>query len=214
MLDPKFIRNNPNAVRAGIKAKNMDDTVLDEFLAADNLWRKAVTEVDALKALRNTVSEEISLMKRNREDASEKIARMREVSNQIKEMDSEVRMLEEKVQNALLYLPNLPHESVPVSQDESGNRVVRTWGEEPSFNFIPLPHWDLTEKLGLVDFERGAKLAGSGFILYTGVGARLQRALFNWMVDFHAERHGFKEVLPPTLANRECMVGTGQLPKF
>jgi seryl-tRNA synthetase len=214
MLDPKFIRNNPNAVRAGIKAKNMDDTVLDEFLAADNLWRKAVTEVDALKALRNTVSEEISLMKRNREDASEKIARMREVSNQIKEMDSEVRMLEENVQNALLYLPNLPHESVPVSQDESGNRVVCTWGEEPSFNFIPLPHWDLTEKLGLVDFERGTKLAGSGFILYTGVGARLQRALFNWMVDFHAERHGFKEVLPPTLANRECMVGTGQLPKF
>jgi seryl-tRNA synthetase len=214
MLDPKFIRNNPNAVRAGIKAKNMDDTVLDEFLAADNLWRKAVTEVDALKALRNTVSEEISLMKRNREDASEKIARMREVSNQIKEMDSEVRMLEEKAQNALLYLPNLPHESVPVSQDESGNRVVRTWGEEPSFNFIPLPHWDLTEKLGLVDFERGTKLAGSGFILYTGVGARLQRALFNWMVDFHTERHGFKEVLPPTLANRECMAGTGQLPKF
>jgi seryl-tRNA synthetase len=214
MLDAKFIRSNTEEVRAAIKAKRMDASVLDEFLGADDLWRKVITEVDQLKALRNTVSEKISVMKRNKEDATAEIEEMRSVSDRIKEMDSEVRTLEERTQKLLLTIPNKPHESVPVCLDESGNVTVREWGEPRKFDFAPKPHWELATSLGLVDFERGSKIAGSGFILYTGVGARLQRAIYNWMTDLHVGKHGYKEVFTPTLSNRDCMTGTGQLPKF
>ena len=214
MLDPKFIRANPDVVRDGIRNKRLDEAALDEFLQADELWRGRLTEVDQLKALRNTVSEQISRMKRAGEDASAEIARMREVSDRIKELDAEVRELEERVQNAALVIPNMPHESVPVGSDSKDNVTVREWGEAPKFSFEPVPHWDLATNLGLIDFERGAKLSGSGFILYTGLGARLERALLNFMLDFHTSKHGYKEVLPPFVVNRACMIGTGQLPKF
>ena len=214
MLDPKFIRANPEAVRQGIRNKNVDDTVLDEFLQADELWRGRLTEVDELKALRNTVSEQISRMKRAGEDASAEIARMREVSDRIKELDAEVRELEDRAQRALLMIPNIPHDSVPLGEDAKDNVIVREWGEAPKFSFEPLPHWEIAANLGLIDFERGAKLSGSGFILYTGLGARLERALINWMLDMHISKHGYKEVFPPILVNRNAMIGTGQLPKF
>ena len=214
MLDPKFIRSNPEAVRQGIRNKKLDEAALDEFLQADELWRGRLTEVDQLKALRNTVSEQISRMKRAGEDTSAEIARMREVSDRIKELDAEVRELEERVQNAALIIPNLPHESVPIGNDAKDNVIVREWGEAPKFSFEPVPHWDIATNLGLIDFERGAKLSGSGFILYTGLGARLERALLNFMLDFHASKHGYKEVFPPFVVNRACMIGTGQLPKF
>jgi seryl-tRNA synthetase len=214
MLDPKFIRANPDAVREGVRNKKMDVAAVDEFLEADELWRRQTTEVDQLKALRNTVSEEISKMKRAGQDASAEIARMREVSDRIKEMDAEVRELDERVQGALLMIPNLPSESVPFGDGPPDNPVVREWGEARKFDFKPLPHWDITARLGLVDFERGARMAGSGFILYTGLGARLERALFNWMLDLHTDKHGYKEVFPPFVANRAAMTGTGQLPKF
>jgi seryl-tRNA synthetase len=214
VLDPKFIRSNPEVVRQGIRNKKLDEAALDEFLQADELWRGRLTEVDQLKALRNTVSEQISQMKRAGEDASGEIARMREVSDRIKELDAEVRELEERVQNAALVIPNMPHESVPVGNDSKDNPIVREWGEAPKFSFEPLPHWDIAANLGLIDFERGAKLSGSGFILYTGLGARLERALLNFMLDFHTSKHGYKEVFPPFVVNRACMIGTGQLPKF
>lgn len=214
MLDPKFIRANPDAVRAGIKNKNMDDAALDEFLAADELWRKQITTADELKALRNTVSEEISKMKRAGQDASAEITRMREVSDRIKEMDAEIRELEERTQAALLMIPNLPHESVPVAETAAGNALIREWGKPREFDFQPRPHWDIAADLGLIDFERGARMAGSGFILFTGLGARLERALINYMLDLHTSKHGFREVLTPLLANRAAMTGTGQLPKF
>ena len=214
MLDPKFIRANPDAVRRGIKSKNMDDAALDEFLAADELWRKQLTEVDRLKALRNTVSEEISKMKRAGQDASAEITRMREVSDRIKEMDAEVRELEERSQAALLVIPNLPHESVPIGESAKENVIVREWGKPREFDFQPKPHWEIATNLGLIDFERGTRMSGSGFILYTGLGARLERALINWMLDLHTSKHGYTEVLTPLLANRNAMIGTGQLPKF
>jgi len=214
MLDPKVIRANPDAVRRSIKSKNMDDAALDEFLAADELWRRILTEADQLKALRNTVSEEISKMKRAGQDASAEITRMREVSDRIKEMDTEVRELEERTQAALLMIPNIPHESVPVAESPKDNVIIREWGKPRELDFQPQPHWEIATKLGLIDFERGARMSGSGFILYTGLGARLERALINFMLDLHTNEQGYTEVLTPLLANRNAMIGTGQLPKF
>lgn len=214
MLDPKFIRSNPDVVREGFRKKNLDEAALDEFLQADELWRGRLTEVDQLKALRNTVSEQISRMKRAGEDASAEITRMREVSDRIKDLDAEVRELEERVQNAALVIPNMPHESVPIGNDSKDNVIVREWGKAPEFAFEPVPHWEIATNLGLIDFERGGKLSGSGFILYTGLGARLERALINFMLDLHTSKHGYKEVFPPFVVNRACMIGTGQLPKF
>jgi len=214
MLDPKFIRTHPDLIRQGIRNRQMDDAVLDEFLEADELWRRRLTEADELKALKNTVSEEISRMKRAGQDASVEIARMREVSDRIKAMDAEVRDLEQRAQNVALLIPNLLHESVPIGRDDRDNVVAREWGEPRKFDFKPLPHWELATKLGLIDFERGSRMSGSGFILYTGLGARLERALINWMLDLHITKHGYREVFPPLLVCRSAMVGTGQLPKF
>jgi len=214
MLDPKFIRADPEKVRDGIQDRQTDAAVLDEFLEADELRRRTLTEVEQLKALRNTVSEQISEMKRAGEDAADEIARMREVSDRIKEMDSEVRDLEQRGERAALLIPNLAHETVPVGEDDKDNVIVRDWGEPPKFDFTPLPHWELATNLGLVDFERGSRMSGSGFILYTGLGATLERALINWMLDLHTGKHGYKEVFPPILVNRSSMIGTGQLPKF
>jgi len=214
MLDPKFIRANADAVRRNIRNRNTDEVVLDEFLEADELWRRRLTEADELKALRNTVSEEISRMKRAGQDASAEIARMREVSDRIKAMDAEVRDLEQRVQNAALLIPNMPHPSAPVGRDDKDNVTVREWGKPRRFEFKPLPHWELAKNLELIDFERGSRMSGSGFILYTGLGARLERALINWMLDLHIGRHNYKEVFAPLLVNRSAMIGTSQLPKF
>ena len=214
MLDTKFIRSNPDAVREGMVNKKVDTAYLDEFLSADEMWRKSLTEVDRLKALRNTVSDQISKMKRAKEDASEEIERMRVVSEQIKAMDAEVRVYEDRAQTALLQIPNMPNPDVPVGFNDEGNVELRAWGEPKTFDFQPIPHWDLATNLGMIDFERGTRMTGSGFILYMGMGARLERSLINWMLDLHTSKQGYKEVFTPILANRSSMVGTGQIPKL
>ena len=214
MLDTKFIRSNPDAVREGMVNKKVDTAYLDEFLSADEMWRKSLTEVDRLKALRNTVSDQISKMKRAKEDASEEIERMRVVSEQIKAMDAEVRVFEDRAQTALLQIPNMPNPDVPVGFNDEGNVELRAWGEPKTFDFQPIPHWDLATSLGMIDFERGTRMTGSGFILYTGMGARLERSLINWMLDLHTSKQGYKEVFTPILANRSSMIGTGQIPKL
>ena len=214
MLDPKAIRANPDLVRQSLKNRNSDEAVLDAFIEADESRRKVLAEAESLKALRNTVSEEISRMKRESRDASAEITRMREVSDRIKELDGQVRELDERVEAVAMVIPNPPHESVPVGRDDADNPTIREWGEPRKFDFAPIPHWDIAAKLGMVDFERGARLAGRGFILYTGWGARLERALINFMLDLHVAKHGYREVFTPFVANRPTMTGTGQLPKF
>lgn len=214
MLDAKFVRAEPEKVRQALLNRNMDTKMLDEFLALDEQRRKKLYEVEQLKAERNTVSEEIALMKKEKKDASSEIERMREVSRRIKQMDSDLAEIEAKISDLLLNIPNIPHESVPIGKDESANVIVRTWGEMRKFDFEPVPHWELATALGIIDFERGSKIAGSGFILYKGLGARLERALIAWMLDVHTREHGYTEVFPPFLINRRSMIGTGQLPKF
>lgn len=214
MLDPRLIRANPDIVRQGIRNKKENEVALDEFLRVDQLWRGMLAEADQLKALRNTVSEQIAKMKKAGEDASAEISRMRDVSDRIKEMDGQIRELEDHLQRILLGIPNLPHESVPVGQDDKDNVTVREWGTPREFDFKPRPHWDLAKDLGMVDFERGSRISGSGFILYTGLGARLERALINFMLDLHTAKHGYTEVFPPVLVNRNSMIGTGQIPKL
>lgn len=214
MLDTKLIRSEPDKVRQALINRNSDMGVLDLFLDLDEQRRKALWEVEALKAERNSVSEQIAQMKKSKLDATAEITRMREVGSRIKQMDSEVAEIESRISDIAYNMPNIPHSSVPIGKDESDNVTVRTWGEPKTFDFEPVPHWELASSLDIIDFERGSKIAGSGFILYKGLGARLERSLFNWMLDVHTTEHGYREVFPPFLVNRRAMVGTGQLPKF
>ena len=214
MLDIKFIRDNPDLVKDGIRKKYSDVGIIDGILMADALRRKILTELEHLRERRNKVSGDIAVMKKNKEDATAEIAAMKDVGQIISEREQQLRNVEEKLDTMLLLVPNLPHESTPVGKDEAANIIVRQWGEQPQMTFTPAPHWELAAKLGMIDFERGAKLAGSGFILYTGVGARLERALINFMLDVHTSRHGYIEVSPPFMVNRQAMTGTGQLPKM
>ncbi|MEN6355688.1 MAG: serine--tRNA ligase [Armatimonadota bacterium] len=214
MLDAKFVRTEPEKVRQALINRNDDPTKLDEFVKLDEQWRQDLYEVEQLKAERNSVSEQIAMMKKNKEDATSEIERMREVSGRIKQMDSDIAEVESKINDILLTIPNVPHESVPVGKNELDNPTIRTWGEPKKFDFEPKFHWDIATNLDIIDFDRGSKIAGSGFILYKGLGARLERSLLNWMLDVHTSEHGYKEVFPPFLINRKSMTGTGQLPKF
>ena len=217
MLSLKFIRENPDLVRQAV-AKRRDTAPIDEILALDERRRSLLAEVESLKAFRNQRSQEIGRMKQK---PPELLVEMRQTSERIKALDSEVGLVEEELNRLLLYVPNVPHPSVPEGEDESDNVVARVWGNPGDLPLtgrpaeFPLrPHWDIASELSIVDFERGAKIAGSGFILYLGLGARLERALINFMLDLHVEKHGYKEVFPPFLANRASMTGTAQLPKF
>ncbi|MER2079884.1 MAG: serine--tRNA ligase, partial [Psychrobacillus psychrotolerans] len=168
---------------------------------------------EVLKAERNKVSEQISVMKRNKEDATEVIARMREVGDEIKALDAELNAIEDEFKNMMMRLPNIPHESVPVGTEEDDNVEEYTWGDVPAFDFETKAHWDIAKDLDIVDFERGAKVTGSRFLFYKGLGARLERALLNFMMDLHSDQHGYTEMLPPQIVNRDSLTGTGQLPK-
>ncbi|OFX15079.1 MAG: serine--tRNA ligase [Armatimonadetes bacterium RBG_16_58_9] len=214
MLDAKLVRTEPEKVRQALIDRNEDTAILDEFLDVDEKLRKMLFEVEQLKAERNAVSEQIAQMKKSKQDASSEIERMREVSRRIKQMDSEVAAIDQTSSALMMNIPNIPHSSVPVGKDETDNQVVRYWGEKRVFDFEPVPHWELATTLDIIDFERGSKIAGSGFILYKGLGARLERSLFNWMLDVHTSEHGYTEIFPPFLVNRRSMIGTGQLPKF
>ena len=214
MLDIKRVRDNFEEVKKILLTRNEDLGNLDEFEELDAKRRELIAKTEVLKAERNKVSEQISIMKRNKENADEVIARMRQVGDEIKELDTQLREVEEKFEYMMMRLPNIPHESVPVGTTEDDNIEVMKWGELPNFNFEAKPHWDLATDLQIVDFERAAKVTGSRFVFYRGLGARLERALMSFMMDLHSEEHGYEEMLPPVIVNRDSLTGTGQLPKF
>lgn len=213
MLEAKFIREHVDEVREriGLRGGIVD---FGRFVAIDGERRKAIQEWESLRALQKKVSEEVSQKKRKGEDASELITEMKKVSQDLKALDGVVEEKERALQEFLLMVPNIPHSSVPVGKDSEDNVEVRRWGEIPSFNFEPKAHWDIGEELGILDFKAGAKIAGARFTLYWDLGAKLERALINFMLDLHTREHGYREVLPPFMANRVTMTGTGQLPKF
>ncbi len=213
MLDPKFIRHNLEAVEKMLQARNTD-LDLKEFRDLDRQRRELLTRVEGLKNQRNTCSDEIARLKREKKDAGPQIAAMREVSQEIKKLDAEVAAIDGRLSALVYMIPNMLHESVPLGSSDADNPVVKTWGEKPAMNFTPRPHWELGEQLGILDFERGAKITGARFTLYRDAGARLERALINFMLDLHTGEHGYTEVLPPFIVNRTTMTGTGQLPKF
>ncbi|MGJ3206268.1 serine--tRNA ligase [Geobacillus thermoleovorans] len=214
MLDMKILRTQFEEVKEKLMQRGGDLTNIDRFEQLDKDRRRLIAEVEELKSKRNDVSQQIAVLKREKKDAEPLIAQMREVGDRIKRMDEQIRQLEAELDDLLLSIPNVPHESVPIGQSEEDNVEVRRWGEPRSFSFEPKPHWEIADRLGLLDFERAAKVAGSRFVFYKGLGARLERALINFMLDIHLDEFGYEEVLPPYLVNRASMIGTGQLPKF
>ena len=213
MLEAKYIREHIDEVRERLALRGQA-VGLDQFVLVDGERRKAIQEWEKLRALQKKVSEEVSRKKREGQDASELILEMKKVSQQLKDLDGLAEEKEKALQELLLIVPNLPHPSVPIGKDSSDNVEVRRWGEIPKFDFEPKPHWDLGEALGILDFKTGAKITGARFTLYWDLGAKLERALINFMLDLHTREHGYREVLPPFMVNRTTMTGTGQLPKF
>jgi len=214
MLDVRYVRDNFEAVKAKLAKRGEDISEFDQFEILDQKRRELIAKTEELKSERNKVSEQISTMKRNKENADEPIARMRQVGDEIKALDEELRTVEEKFNYMMLRIPNIPHDSVPIGDTEEDNVTHRTWGDTPTFDYEPKAHWDIVTDLKIVDFERAAKVTGSRFAFYRGLGARLERALLNFMMDLHSEEHGYEEMIPPYMANRESLTGTGQLPKF
>ena len=214
MLDIKRVRDNYEEVKKILLTRNEDLGNIDEFEELDKKRRELIAKTEVLKAERNKASEQIAVMKRNKEDATEAITRTRELGDEIKGLDAELRDIEEKFEYMMMRLPNIPHESVPVGETEDDNVEVYTWGDKPVFEFEPKPHWDVATETGVVDFERAGKVTGSRFLFYRGLGARLERALMSFMMDLHADEHGYEEMLPPVIINRDSLTGTGQLPKF
>ncbi len=213
MLDIKFVREHLDSVREALEARG-GDADLRGFKAHDDRRREILLEIEDLRHRRNVVSERIAEMKKNREDAEELILEMREVSSRVKAMEKDLAEHEAGVAQILMGLPNLPHASVPVGRDETENRLLKEVGDPPTFDFEPRSHWDIGEALGILDFDRAAKITGARFPLYLGMGALMERALINFMLDIHTTEHGYTEVLPPFMVNRQTMTGTGQLPKF
>ena len=213
MLDLKFVREHPEKVREAIALKN-EPADLDRLLELDGKRRRLLQEAEELKRLRNRVSKEIGLSKGDRAAVERKKEEMRQVSGKIKELDEELRRFDGEMEQILLRLPNIPDPAVPSGEDEADNMEVRSWGEPPQFPFSPRPHWEIGEMLGIIDFPRAGKITGSRFALYCGDGARLERALINFMLDLHTGEHGYREIFPPFLVNSGSMTGTGQLPKF
>lgn len=213
MLDIKMIRQNTDEVKARLKTRNVDPAKIDALLGEDKRRRELLVESEGLKQKRNEVSEAIAQAKRNKEDASQAIADMREVGAKIKALDEELETVEAKVKDMASRLPNLPNPTIPVGPDEEANIELRKVGTPREFTFEPKAHWDIGENLGILDFERGAKVSGARFVYYKGLGARLERAVYNFMLDEHA-KEGYTEMLPPYIVNYATMYGTGQFPKF
>jgi len=212
MLSREYLRERADDYRQALT--NRGTTVdLDRFVALDSERRQTITRVETLKAQRNTASQEIAALKKNKQDASSQIEAMKRVGDDIKDLDARLGQIEEELQNLELYFPNVPHESVPVGKDESANRVEKTWGDKPSFDFTPKPHWELGESLGILDFERAAKMTGARFVVLSGAAAQLSRALASLMLDTHTS-NGYTEILTPFMVNADSLRGTGQLPKF
>jgi seryl-tRNA synthetase len=214
MLSRDLLREEPEKVRQRLAGRNLDPALLDGWYRLDGERRSALVEVEDLKRQRNEASKAIGRVKQQGGDASAEMAAVGQLKSRIEELETRLGQIEPELTRIEMILPNLPHESVPVGKDESANVVVRTIGEPRQFDFEPKAHWDLGTTLGILDFERGAKLSGARFTVYFGMGARLERALISFMLDLHTANHGYTEVLPPVLVNREILEGTGQLPKF
>ncbi|HHW74635.1 MAG TPA: serine--tRNA ligase [Firmicutes bacterium] len=213
MLDLKFVRENPQIVKEAIALKS-EPADLDRLLELDRERRRLLQKTEELKQLRNRVSREIGRAGTDQAAVQQKKEEMRRVSTRIKEFDDGLRRFDEEMEEIALRLPNIPDPAVPPGKDEADNKEIRAWGTPPEFSFTPQPHWDLGEALGILDFPRAGKIAGSRFALYCGDGARLERALINFMLDLHTGEHGYREIFPPFLVNSGSMTGTGQLPKF
>ncbi len=215
MLDLAFVRENLPAVEEMLRKRGHDPAkVLGNFRSLDERRRQAITQAETLKARRNRASEEIPRLKKAGQDTSDLVEQSRALREQGEALEKQATELEQELRNVLAGIPNMPHESVPAGKSEQDNVEVRRWGVPPQFSFTPKPHWELGEQLGILDLERAAKLSGARFAVYWGVGARLERALANFMLDLHTREHGYTEVLPPYMVNSESMTGTGQLPKF
>lgn len=213
MLDIRFVRDNPEKVKEALRKRGYEID-FDEFLELEQNRLAVLREIESKRALRNSVSQEIARIKANKGQIDESlIAQMRNLSDELKALEEKLKELEQKVESFLLYIPNIPHHTVPIGKDENDNVEVRRWGTPPEFDFEPLPHWQIGEILDIIDFERASKIAGSRFAVMKGLGAKLERALINFMIDLHVSK-GYREVLPPFLVNKESMTGTGQLPKF
>ena len=213
MLEIKFVRQNLEKIE--ISLANRGDTAdLETFKDSDTQRKSLLLEIETLRHRRNVVSEKIAGMKKNGEDADDLVTEMREVGGRIKTLELHLTENEEKINQILFGLPNLPHTSVPIGKDSSENPVLKKTGTPPDFDFEPLPHWTLGENLKILDFETASKITGARFPLYLGAGAKLERALINFMLDIHTTEHGYKEILPPFMVNRDSMTNTGQLPKF
>jgi seryl-tRNA synthetase len=214
MLEIKYLRANFEEVKTKLQHRGEDLADFEKFEELDKRRRELLVETENLKSKRNEVSQQIAQMKKDKQNADDLIVEMREVGQMIKKLDEELREVEGTLENLLLSIPNIPHESVPVGETEDDNVESKRWGAVPEFSFEPKPHWDVATDLGILDFERAGKVTGSRFVFYKGMGARLERALINFMMDLHQDEHGYTEMLPPQMVNRASMTGTGQLPKF
>lgn len=214
MLDIRLFRTDPDRVRDALVRRGEDTSVVDQVISLDEKRRSLLTEGEALKRRRNEASATIAKLKSKGTNAGELVAEMREISDRIKVIDEEVRATEEGLNALLMSIPNIPHESVPAGKDESENIEIRRWGTPRKFEFDPKAHWDIGTSLGILDFDRARKITGARFTVFRGTGARLVRALISFMIDLHVREHGYMEVYPPFLVNRDSMTGTGQLPKF
>lgn len=213
MLDAKFVRENVEAVKENVKNRNAHVDI-DAFVMLDGQRRSLIQEVEAMKNKRNTVTQQIAKLKQNHENADAEITAMKKLGEQIAELDQKLHATEEQLRQVQLMIPNMCHSSVPVGKDDQDNPEIRKWGILPSFDFTVKNHWEIGEQLGILDAERAAKVTGARFYYYMGMGARLERALYNFMLDQHTEKDGYTEVIPPYIVNKDSMTGTGQLPKF
>jgi len=213
MLEIKYIRENSDLVDKALKARG-NDLDLDSLLEVDSERRRLLQEVEDLRNLRNRVSEEIGRQKKAKKDVEGLITQMKEVASRIKKLDKLLEEKEASLNEYLFSMPNIPHPSVPVGRDETENPAIRNWGDILEFDFKPVPHWEIGEGLNILDFERAAKITGARFAVYRGLGAKLERALINFMLDLHQDLHGYTEILPPFIVNETSLLSTGQLPKF
>lgn len=214
MLDIKALRQQPDFYKERLSTKNFPQKKVDEILAIDAKWRNLLEEINQLKSVQNKASKNIGIAKNSGGDVKSAIAEMQSLSSQIKEQNQILKELEENLENMMRSVPNIPAESAPVGKNEEFNVIRRNWGEKKKFSFKPLTHLEIAENLDILDFERGGKISGSGFPVFKGDGARLERAMLNFFLDTHIEKNGFTEIFPPFLVNRESMIGTGQLPKL
>ncbi len=214
MLDINFIRNNPDKVKQAIALKHEKAASIDQILEIDAQRRATIHACEQLKSKRNEQSREVSELKKKGQDATKVIEETKKIGDEIKSGEEKLKELDAQITNLMLRIPNIPAADVPIGKDEKDNVIVKSWGERKTFDFTPLPHWELGSNLNILDTERASKISGSGFILLRGLGAKLERALFSFMLDVHTRDHGYTELFPPFLVNRTTMTGTGQLPKM